>query len=360
MNQALTIETNQSLQKNQFQFKDYFFTTFEKDKRIKEKTLQNYIVYLRHFAEWLFVNDIKNPTRKDIRLYQEHLDNYVSEKTGKHLEETSKQQYFQVVKTFFQFLENEGLYYDISKGIESFKVDRTEERHRAFTEDELQTILNSIDRSTTKGLRDYIMILLCITGGLRIIELQRANIEDLEMIDNQRILYIQGKGQTTKNNYVKIIPELSDLIDEYLATRKDRRPSAPLFTSTSNRSKEQRIAETSISRLFKKIFKDCGFNSRKLTAHSLRHSSNFILYELTEDIEKVREHSRHKDISTTQIYINHQKRSKNNFEQQIYNELFRKDSQKEREEIVLQVNQLSNEELLKVANYMKEIKEEAI
>ena len=355
MNEALTI--NQSFIPEKINFSKNYFQIFITDNRVKEKTLKNYLTYLKHFAEWIQDNQISNPTRNDIRQYQKHLDSYISERTGKPLEITSKQQYFQVVKTFFQFLENENLYRDITKGIKSYKVDKTEERRRAFTEEELKTILSSIDRTTQKGKRDFAIVLLCITGGLRTIEIHRANIEDLETIDNQSRLWIQGKGKDTKNQYVKIVPELKKALDDYLATRPKAKDSEPLFTSTSNRSQNNRIAETSISRLLKTIFKDSGFNSKKLTPHSLRHSSNYILYELTEDIEKVREHSRHSNISTTQIYINHFDREKNNFEQEIFNQLYKANTKEERRKIIELINQMKESDIVKVFDYIKQLKE---
>ena len=358
MNEALTI--NQSFIPEKINFSKNYFQIFITDNRVKEKTLKNYLTYLKHFAEWIQDNQISNPTRNDIRQYQKHLDSYISERTGKPLEITSKQQYFQVVKTFFQFLEKENLYRDITKGIKSYKVDKTEERRRAFTEEELKTILSSIDRTTQKGKRDFAIVLLCITGGLRTIEIHRANIEDLETIDNQSRLWIQGKGKDTKNQYVKIVPELKKALDDYLATRPKAKDSEPLFTSTSNRSQNNRIAETSISRLLKTIFKDSGFNSKKLTPHSLRHSSNYILYELTEDIEKVREHSRHSNISTTQIYINHFDREKNNFEQEIFNQLYKANTKEERRKIIELINQMKESDIVKVFDYIKQLKEENV
>lgn len=360
MNEALTLTMNQSFIPEKTNFSKKYFQIFITDNRVKEKTMKNYLTYLKHFAEWIQSNDIHNPSRDDIRSYMRHLDSYISEKTGKPLEITSKQQYFQVVKTFFQFLENENLYENITKGIKSFKVDRKEERKRPFTEEELKTILSSIDRTTQKGKRDFAIILLCITGGLRIIEIQRANIEDLETIDNQCRLWIQGKGKDTKNQYIKVIPEVKEAIEDYLATRQKAKDSEPLFTTTGNKAPNRRIEETSISRLLKTIFKKSGFDSKKLTPHSLRHSSNYILYEITSDIEKVREHSRHSDISTTQIYINHYDRDKNDFEQQIFNQIFKTHTKENRQEIVANINQLNEEDIVKVSEYIRTLKEEKI
>ena len=75
-------------------------------------------------------------------------------------------------------------------------------------------------------------------------------------------------------------------------------------------------------------------------------------------MEKVREHSRHSNISTTQIYINHFDRSKNDFEQQIFNELFKVKTKTERKDMIEIINQMSEEDIVKVSEYIKKIKEE--
>lgn len=337
------------------EFYQSYFQKFINDSRITEKTSKNYVTFLKHFAEWIKTNEITNPQRDDIRSYQKHLDSFISKKTGKKLEETTKQQYFQVVKTFFQFLENENLYQDITKGIKGFKIDK-EERRRPFTEEEIKTIINSIDTTTEKGKRDKAMILLSVENGLRIIEIQRANIEDLETIDNQSRLYIQGKGKVEKNDFVNLSNELFEMIQDYLSTRPNAKKNDPLFTTTGNKAPNKRIEETSISRLFKTIFKQSGFNSKKLTAHSLRHSSGTIFYEITGDIYKVKNHQRHSEITSTTIYIHNNERKNDISGQMIHNKIFSGESNQDKENLFKTINSLNDEELLKVKDYLSIMK----
>jgi len=358
MNEALkTINLASGIVKlnSKEEFYQSYFQRFINDSRITEKTSKNYVTYLKHFAKWIKEEAITNPQRDDIRNYQRHLDSYISNRTGKKLEETSKQQYFQVVKTFFQFLENENLYQDITKGIKGFKVDK-EERKRPFTEEEIKTIIDSIDTTTPKGKRDKAMILLSVENGLRIIEIQRANIEDLETIDNQSRLYIQGKGKVEKNDFVNLSNELFEMIQDYLSTRPNAKGNDPLFITTGNKAPNRRIEETSISRLFKTIFKQSGFNSKKLTAHSLRHTSGTIYYEMTGDIYKVKNHQRHSEITSTTIYIHNNERKNDTSGQMIHNKIFSNNSSNLKENLFKTINSLNEEELLKVESILSTLK----
>ena len=310
---------------------------------------------MKHFAKWIQENEIKEPKRQDIRDYKRHLDSMISDKTGKELEQTTKQQYFQIVKTFFQFLENEELYQDITRGLKGFKIDK-EERRRAFTEDEIIKIVSSIDTTTEKGKRNKAMILLSVENGLRIIEIQRANIQDLETIDSQTRLYIQGKGKKEKTDFVNLSRELSELIKEYLISRGNPKGIEPLFTTTGNRRKNARIEITSISRIMKTIFKENGFNSKKLTPHSLRHSSGSIYYDITGDIYKVKNHQRHSEITTTTIYIHTNEKKNDNSGQAIHNKLFSKETSNQRENLQQTINSLSEDELEKIEDYILKLK----
>lgn len=326
---------------NQFQFE--YFERFIEFCDVKEKTIENYKTFLKNFAKWLEENEIAEPTREDIKSYKK----YLSEEP---LSIGTKQQYFQAVKVFFKWLSCEGMYKNITEGIKSFKVRTSETQKEAFTEDELQQILSSIDTTTQKGKRDKAMLLLAITGGLRIIEIMRADVGDIQERNRQKVLFIQGKGRDSKDEYIKIIPEVDEAIQDYLNTRQDVKINEPLFTGTSNNGKGTRITETSISRLFKTIFKESGFNSSRLTAHSLRHSSNTLLFKSCSDIYKVQKHARHSQIQTTERYIHTFEREKDTSEQDIFNQLFKKNNNID--DVIQKLKTLNEEQLQEVKMFI--------
>jgi integrase/recombinase XerC len=61
--------------------------------------------------------------------------------------------------------------------------------------------------------------LLALSGGLRAVEISRADVSDLRTNEGTEVLYIQGKGRLEKDEFVKIIPEIAEAIREYLAFR---------------------------------------------------------------------------------------------------------------------------------------------
>ena len=70
-----------------------------------------------------------------------------------------------------------------------------EHKKDALTINQCQALLQSIDISTSKGLRDRAIISLMMTAGLRTIEVVRAAVGDLHSFADSVYLFIQGKGE---------------------------------------------------------------------------------------------------------------------------------------------------------------------
>ena len=301
--------------------------------QVRDTTAQSYGVCLRCFAEWLTENGVTKPQRADILSYVKWLSSpHPSRKqTNKTTENEpvmiqmaagTQARYLQAVKVFFKWTAKEGLYPNIADNIKGAKVRADNKKRDALQKDDVQRVLASIDTTEETGKRDYAMILLSITGGLRIIEMQRANIGDMETIAGERVLFIQGKGRDEKDAYKKIPAEVYQAIRDYLDTRSTAAPSAPLFAGVGNRSRGQRLTEQGISHIIKDRLKDAGYDSHRLSAHSLRHTSVTSLLSAGATLQEAQEHARHASPQTTGIYAHNLSREKDHSEQRIYDFLF--------------------------------------
>ncbi|MCM1473870.1 MAG: tyrosine-type recombinase/integrase, partial [Muribaculaceae bacterium] len=161
-----------------------------------------------------------------------------------------------------------------------------------------------IQRTTEQGKRLYAMYLLAVNTGLRTIELARANIKDIEVKGDNAWLYVWGKGHTEPDAKKPIAPEVKEAIDDYLKSRTDNPTgTSPLFVATGNRSGGKRLATTTISTMLKRAMQEAGFNSERLTAHSLRHTAGTNVQELTGNIYLTQQYMRHSNPATTEIYL---------------------------------------------------------
>lgn len=301
--------------------------------QVRETTIKGYAVCLRCFLEWLDVNGIQHPERADIQNYVKYLaaphprrkrcDRPDSEEGNIiTLSAGTQARYLRAVKQFFKWAQYEGLYKNVAEGIKGAKVCNDNQKRDALPKDGAQALLESIDRSDEAGRRDYAMILLSITAGLRIIELQRANIGNMETINGEHVLFIQGKGHDEADTYKKLTPEVYAAIVEYLNTRDHKEGDAPLFASAGNRSRGSRLTEPSISRIIKNRLIDAGYDTHRISAHSLRHTSVTFLLKAGATIQEAQHHARHASPETTGIYAHNIDRERDHSEQRIYDFLF--------------------------------------
>ena len=311
-----------------------------------KNTTRAYIINLRQFAVWLNYSSITRPVREDIISYREYLCNehdaiqldsdsltgwkYRTDRAGNRIRVQCKPntiaQYLRSVCQFFRWTASNGLYPDIAANIHAPKVKHDIHRKDSLTVEEVQTIEKSISvktterlmraetskkdtsgriqRTTEQGKRLYAMYLLAVNAGLRTIELARANIKDIEVKGGCAWLYVWGKGHTEPDAKKPLAPEVKQAIDEYLKSRKDNPTgNSPLFVATGNRSGGKRLATTTISTMLKKAMQEAGFNSERLTAHSLRHTAGTNVQELTGNIYLTQRYMRHSNPATTEIYL---------------------------------------------------------
>lgn len=322
-------------------------------------TTKGYITCLRQFANWITATDTTQPERADILAYKEYLNGAHFGRSGAELLKAgTKQQYLRAVKHFFKWTAAEGIYPNIADNIHGVKINHDTHKKDALDREAVKIIADHIDRSTESGKRLYAMYLLCISCGLRTIEINRANIEDIKKTGARTYLYLQGKGHSEHDQPVLLIPEVKAALQDYLQSRTDI-PTAksPLFVSTSNRSKGKRIAPTTISTMLKEALVSAGYDSDRLTAHSLRHTSGTGAYKATGNIYLAQKHQRHADPSTTEIYVHAEEREERNTEQQVYNYFFNPSAGKDqRQEAIELIATIDPAKLGAVCEFLKALR----
>lgn len=280
----------------------------------KPKTVETYTRALRQMFKYFADNGITQPQREDILSYRESL------KATGH-KPTTIQNYITATRLFFQWTEQERIYPNVAAHIKGAKLDK-EHKKDYLTSRQVKTVLADIDRSTPQGVRDYAIIALMTTGGLRTVEVARADVADLRTVGDDTVLYIQGKGRDEKTEYIKLSAPVEAAIRDYLKARGDVAATAPLFVSMSNNSKGQRMTTRSISGIAKACMAEAGYNSDRLTAHSLRHTAVTLSLLAGKSLAEVQQFARHANIATTQIYNHALDKAKNGCSEAIAKAIF--------------------------------------
>lgn len=202
------------------------------------------------------------------------------------------------VRSFYEWTEANKLYPNVAKGIKTPKRKR-QFRKQPLLPDQATALLSYYQ---SKALRDYAIVSLLLRTGLRTIEVIRANVEDITYKGSQRVLLVHGKGREEKDQLVVLTDKTYKPIADYLATRGKVAPKEPLFTSTSNNSKGERLTTRTISFIAKEGLKAVGLSERSFTAHSLRHTAIVSARRAGATPEQAQALGRHSSPVTTQIY----------------------------------------------------------
>ena len=180
---------------------------------IARSTKETYRRALRQFFRWHESQNMQDLKRADIVAYkQAQLSKMKSNTVGAYLS---------ALKSFFKWLEAERIYPNVAAGVKGTKVARGH-RKDALTPSQVGYILESMEGESLRQKRDYAIFNLLVRTGLRTIELERANIEDIRNKGAQTVLYVQGKGREQKDDFVVLTDSAARPIYAYLSMRRER------------------------------------------------------------------------------------------------------------------------------------------
>ena len=144
--------------------------------------------------------------------------------------------------------------------------------------------------------RDYCIILLFLSCGLRISELVGINVSDIR----DEVIRIRGKGNKERILYLN--EACQEAIDAYLLTRDSERVTEAdrdaLFISKNYR----RIHVRSVQKLVEKALVKAGLDTDLYSPHKLRHSAATLMLQNGVDVRTLQDVLGHENLNTTQIY----------------------------------------------------------
>lgn len=169
-----------------------------------------------------------------------------------------------------------------------------------ISKEEMIKVLKIPDRTTKKGKRDYAILLLLWTNGLRRGEVSKLTIGDFDYPGCK--LWVISKGRGLDKDAVELPKVTANAIADWLATGTLKSVNSPLFTSTDYANYGHGLTGSMITKLVAKYCKDAGI-TKPMSAHRLRHACITAALDASNgDVRKVKKLSRHSDLNTLAIY----------------------------------------------------------
>jgi site-specific recombinase XerD len=265
-----------------------FLEYLEVDRGLSPLTLRNYGFFLKRFTDFARERGITRPegiSKIIVHQFRLHL-NRLPARTQELIKKNTQNYHLIALRTFLKYL--------IKNDVKTLSPDKIELSKQAprqvdFLEGaDLERILEmplQHNKSNLQGLRDKAMLETLFSTGLRVSELAKLKVEEINL--NKPEFTVRGKG--SKLRLVFLSENARSWIKKYLAERHD--PDPLLFP----------ITPRSIERLVSRYARLAGIMKR-VTPHTMRHSYATDLLMNGADIRSVQAMLGHSSITTTQVY----------------------------------------------------------
>ena len=191
-----------------------------------------------------------------------------------------------VLSSFFAWLENED--YIVKSPVRRIhKVKATKKVKETLTDENLEKL-----RDTCSNVRDLAILELLISTGMRVGELTKLNISDMNF--QERSCIVLGKGNSEREVYFSAKSKM--YIEKYLETRTDNNEA--LFVSLIK--PYNRLGISGVEILIRNLGKEANIN--KVHPHKFRRTMATMAIDKGMPIEQVQKLLGHIKIDTTMEY----------------------------------------------------------
>lgn len=198
------------------------------------------------------------------------------------------------LRTFYKYMVNIAKLLDYNPTLE-LESPKIKKRNPVYlTLDESKKLLSTIMEGSNEVLkkRDFAIVLIFLTTGLRLSELASMNINSIR--DMQ--FSVVGKGNKERTVYMTEACDYA--IKQYMSIRPKVKDEDALFLST----RKSRMSNRAIQHMIDKYLNEAGFDIKKYSTHKLRHTAATLMYKEGVDIRTLQKILGHTSVATTQIY----------------------------------------------------------
>jgi integrase/recombinase XerD len=202
------------------------------------------------------------------------------------------------LRIFLRYLYREGLLgTDLSVHIDSPRQYRLATLPRAITWDEVAQLLGGVDRRSAVGKRDYALLVLFTTYGLRAREVAALTLDDIDWV-HERLMIPARKGGHASS--YPLSPGVGEALVDYLQHGRGVSTRRAVFLRIP--APHGPMTHAAISGCVRKRLQRAGIAVARPGSHTLRHSCVTRLVEAGFSLKSIGDYVGHSHPKSTQIY----------------------------------------------------------
>ena len=273
---------------------DEFIGSLRYERSMAENTCAAYARDLRFFSQYLKKRGIS--AAGDVK--REDIAGFLGEQRSEGRKSTTRARRATAIKVFFKFLrERRFVAKNPAELLEPPK--KAKALPRVLSEEETFRMLDKVDGTDPRDLRDRAMLEVMYGCGLRVSELCAMKTEDI--IADGELLRVIGKG--SKERIVPIGRAAGRALVAYLASARDVFTKGDLSVGHVFVTRLKKpFTRQAVFKLIRERALDAGIAPERISPHVLRHCFASHMLQHGADIRAIQELLGHADIGTTQIY----------------------------------------------------------
>ncbi len=281
-----------------------FLDWLDIEKGLSAKSQENYARFLKRFLDWLKANNLYELKPHELSSdhvwrYRVFLSRQQPLKNSQSLKKSTQNYYLIALRSLLNYFANRDI---ISLPAEKIKLarDKSERSVRFLTLDQLEKLFSAPDTASAAGLRDYAILRVLFSTGMRVAELVALDRNQIRIKPSIKDLEIGIVGKGGRSRTIYFSEGALAALAKYLKTRQDD-DSALFLNYRSRTGSPRRLTPRSIEKQIKKYAVQSGI-PLTTTPHVMRHSFATDLLAQGVDLRTIQEFLGHKSIAATQIY----------------------------------------------------------
>ena len=270
-----------------------FVTYLRDEKGLRPATLYQYQFSLRQFAAHLARIGLKDLARLTPNVLSSFVADY-----GPRVSWPTLRNACGTLRVFVRYLHRQQiLAKDLSSVIEFPQSYRLSGIPRSITWEQVEQVLAGIDRRSPCGRRDYAMMLLLATYGLRGCEVAALTLDDIHWRDSRLKIRERKAGNSTAYPLSTVV---GAAIIDYLKNGRPTSTDRQVFLRTM--APFAPISSAAVTCRATHYIRKAGVEVPRPGSHTLRHSCVQHLINANFSLKHIGDYVGHRNASSTQIY----------------------------------------------------------